>query len=166
MDGLEVYGPLDLFLPVPVLVRYGLYALCLRLLLYRPGKARVYLPVGPSVEHGFYRLSEEGKVGVCGRLPAVPPLIVGCRREDIVRALGRARHPDFSADEEFHVLQVILPPILLACLVAVVVAGVPDGYPRSLRFDDIGQILLLNCVIEIGLHVVHIKTYLLLKRRV
>ena len=166
MDGLEVYGPLDLFLPVPVLVRYGLYALCLRLLLYRPGKARVYLPVGPPVEHGFYRLSEEGKVGVDRGLPAVPPLIVGCRREDIVRALGRARHPDFSADEKFHVLQVILPPILLACLVAVVVAGVPDGYPRSLRFDDIGQILLLNCVIEIGLHVVHIKTYLLLKRRV
>src|SRR3990172_1840195 len=48
MDGLEVYGPLDLFLPVPVLVGYGLYALCLRLFLYRLGKARVYLPVGPS----------------------------------------------------------------------------------------------------------------------
>src|SRR3972149_9484704 len=79
MDGLEVYGALDLFLPVPVLVGYGLYALCLRLLLYRPGKARVYLPVGPSVEHGFYRLSEEGKVGVDRGLPAVPPLIVGCR---------------------------------------------------------------------------------------
>src|SRR3972149_5087035 len=79
MDGLEVYGALDLFLPVPVLIGYGLYALCLCLLLDRPGKTRVYLPVGPSVEHGFYRLSEEGKVGVCGRLPAVPPLVVCCR---------------------------------------------------------------------------------------
>ena len=63
-------------------------------------------------------------------------------------------------------LQVILPPILLAYLVAVVVAGVPDGYPRRLLGDDIRQVFLLNRVLEIGLHVVHIEAYLLLKRRV
>src|SRR3989344_823231 len=154
MDGLEVYGPLDLFLPVPVLIGYGLYALCLRLLLYRLGKARVYLPVGPSAVHRFYRLSVEGEEWVGGR------------REDIVGGLGRARHPQFGADQELHVLQVILPPILLAYLVAVVVAGVPDGYPRRLLGDDIRQVFLLNRVLEIGLHVVHIEAYLLLKRRV
>src|SRR3990167_550047 len=89
MDGLEVYGPLDLFLPVPVLIGYGLYALCLRLLLYRLGKARVYLPVGPSAVHRFYRLSVEGEEWVGGRFPAVPPLVVGGRREDIVGGLDR-----------------------------------------------------------------------------
>src|SRR3972149_9262286 len=163
MDGLEVYGPLDLFLPVPELIWYGLYALCLCLLLDYLGEPRVYLPVCPPVKHGLYRLSEEGEERVGGRLPAVPSLIVCCRRQDIVSRLGRARHPDLCSDEKLHMLQVVLPPRLLADLVPIVVAGVPDGYPRPLLHYKIRQILLLDGILEICLHIVHIKAYLVLK---
>src|SRR3989338_7441012 len=79
VDGVEVYGPLDLFLPIPVLKGYALDPPCSRLVLDRLAQPGIDLPVGLSLEHRLHALSEEGEEGVAGRLPDIPPLVVGGR---------------------------------------------------------------------------------------
>src|SRR3990172_2025375 len=79
IDSVEVYGPLDLFRPVPIFKRYAPYPPCPRLLLDRLAQPGIDLPVGLSLEHRLHPLSEEGEEWVNRCLPDIPPLVVGGR---------------------------------------------------------------------------------------
>src|SRR3990167_7872016 len=76
IDGVEVYGPPDLFRPVPVLEGHALDPPCPRLLLDGLAQPSIDLPVALPIEHRLYALPEEGEEGVGGSLPDIPPLVV------------------------------------------------------------------------------------------
>src|SRR3972149_2280313 len=63
MDGVKVYGPLDLFRPVPVFKRYVPYPPCLCLLLDRLAQPSIDLPVGLSLKHRLHPPPAEGEEG-------------------------------------------------------------------------------------------------------
>ena len=70
VDGLEVYGPLDLLLPVPVLEGNALDPSGHGLLLDRLAETRVDLPVRSPAEHRLDGLPKEREVRVGGRFRA------------------------------------------------------------------------------------------------
>src|SRR3990172_3758947 len=163
VDGVKVYGSLDLPCSIPVIEGDALDPPCPRPLLDGLAQPCVDLPVGLPVEHGLDRLSEEGEEGVDGRLPDIPPLVVGGCRQDIIARLHGGGHPDICPDEQFDLRQVVLSPRLLAGLVSIVVAGVPEAYPWRLHA---GEILLLNGILQKRLHIIRVEPDLLLERGV
>src|SRR3990170_4752451 len=163
VDGVKVYGSLDLPCSIPVIEGDALDPPCPRPLLDRLAQPCLDLPVGLSLEHRLHPLAIEGEEGVDGRLPDIPPLVIGGCRKDIVTGLHGGGHPDICPDEQFDLRQVVLSPRLLAGLVSIVVTGVPEAYPWRLHA---GEILLLNGILQKRLHIIRIKPDLLLERGV